>query len=267
LQRCYNWIKKINGCGIKIHSIENIEPINCDSQFIFATGLGGTDREYLSYSKKFGENNTTIIKWDETCTDIDSHIRKVKDNLPSDKPFVFCGLSLGGALAIELLSREIIPNLQGVILIGSSRKIKQDGGLNFIMKFPWFFLWIFSFILVLLFPITIFIWGKKTFDTYRDLFDFLRRDGAKKIHKQYNLCLKKLGDAEKILQPEIPILYVGLPKDALVDEKDLEFTLKLFANSKKHLIDVNSIHLMEKYDPLIVEKIAEEAEFIGLIKS
>ncbi|NHJ49318.1 MAG: hypothetical protein FK733_16130 [Asgard group archaeon] len=252
---------------IKINSIEDIKPINCDNKLLFATGLGGFTREYPHYNRKFGEENVTIIKWDETCTDVDSHLQKIKDNIPQDQPFVLSGLSLGGALAIELLSRETIPNLQGVILIGSSRKIKQDGGLRFIMKFPWFFLWIFAFFLLLCFPITIFIWRKKTFDTYKELFRFLRVDGAKKIHKQYNLTLKKLGAADKVLQPEIPILYVGLPKDVLVDEKDLEFTLKLFKNAKKQLLELNSIHMNEKYDSLIVEKIAEEAEFIGLVKN
>ncbi|MGC9779832.1 MAG: hypothetical protein HZR80_11365 [Candidatus Heimdallarchaeota archaeon] len=99
------------------------------------------------------------------------------------------------------------------------------------------------------------------------MFKFLKRDGAKKIHKQYNLTLKKLGTAECVLQPEIPLLCVGLPKDTLVEEKDLEDTKAMFHNARDNLIyGTNSIHLIEKYDPITVDNIAEEAEFIGLLK-
>lgn len=242
------------------------EKLNCDSKFVLATGLGGKTREYPDYEEKFGKENLTIIKWDDSCTDIDSHLQKMKNNFPKKEPFVLCGHSLGGALTIELLNREIIPNLQGVILIGSSRKIKQDAGLGIIMRFPWFFLWIFAFLFVLVLPITIFIYGKKTFDTYKELFNFLKRDGAKNIHRQYNLTLKKLGTAEKVKQPELPFLYVGLTKDVLVDEDDLDITMSMFKKSRKQIIEANSIHLTEKFDSIIVEKIAEEAEFLGLIK-
>ncbi|NHK30687.1 MAG: hypothetical protein FK730_05005 [Asgard group archaeon] len=241
-------------------------PLECDSRVILATGLGGITREYPDYEEKFGKDNLVIVKWGKSCTDVDSHLQKMKDNFPKKEPFILCGHSLGGALAIELLNRENIPNLQGVVLIGSSRKIKQDGGLRFIMKFPWFFLWIFAFMFVLAFPITIFFYGKKTLDTYKELFSFLKRDGAKNIHRQYNLTLKKLGTADKVLQPEIPMLYVGLTKDVLVDEDDLEITMALFKESRKQLIEANQIHLTEKFDSIIVEKIAAEAVFLGLTK-
>lgn len=242
------------------------EPLRCNSKVVLATGLGGSTRVYPDYEGKFGIDNLTVIKWDDSCTDIDSHLQKMKVNFPKNEPFVLCGHSLGGALTIELLNREIVPNLQGIVLIGSSKKIKQDGGLRFIMKFPWFFLWIFSFLFVLAFPITIFIYGKKTFDTCKQLFTFLKRDGAKKIHRQYNLTLKKLGTAEKVLQSDIPFLYVGLTKDVLVDEDDLDITMAMFKESRKQLIKAKTIHLIEKFDSIIVEKIAEEAEFLGLIK-
>ena len=228
---------------------------------------GGSEREYPDYFQKFGKNNVEIIKWDETCTDIDSHLVKLKKHLPNDEPFVLCGHSMGGGLIIELMKREKILGLQGVVLIGASKKIKQDSGLKFIMRFPWIFLWIFAILMVLALPITVFIWRSKTIDTYLELFRFLRRDGAKKIHRQYNLTLKKLGNVDSILQPEIPLLFVGLPEDTLVDKQDLKITKALFHKSRENLIlGTNSIHLIEKYDPIIVEKIAEEAEFIGLVK-
>ena len=78
--------------------------------------------------------------------------------------------------------------------------------------------------------------------------------------------MKKLGTADKVLQPDIPMLYVGLTKDVLVDEEDLDITMALFNNSRKQLIEVNQIHLTEKFDSIIVEKIAEEAVFLGLTK-
>jgi hypothetical protein len=62
------------------------------------------------------------------------------------------------------------------------------------------------------------------------------------------------------------MLYVGLTKDVLVDEDDLDITMALFNESRKQLIEVNQIHLTEKFDSIIVEKIAEEALFLGLIK-
>ena len=240
-------------------------PIRCESKVFISTGFGGIGREYPDYEAKFGKENVTVIRWDKTCTDIDSHLAKIKETIPNNEPFVLCGHSLGGSLAIELLSRERIPFLQSLVLIGSSRRIKKEQGLEFIMKFPWFFLWPFAVLMALAFPITIFIWREKTFDTYYELFKFLKRDGAKKIHKQYNLTLKKLGAAKSIIDPTLPVLYVGLPKDSLIDEEDLEFTLKMFNKSKKSLINANSIHLIEKYDPITVEKIAEEAEYTGLV--
>ena len=240
-------------------------PINCDSKIFISTGFGGIGREYPDYEAKFGKENVTVIRWDKSCTDIDSHLAKIKETIPKDEPFVLCGHSLGGSLAIELLSREKVPFLQSLVLIGSSRRIKKEQGLEFIMKFPWFFLWPFAVLMALAFPITIFIWREKTFDTYYELFKFLGRDGARKIHKQYNLTLKKLGSAESIADPTLPVLYVGLPKDSLIDDEDLEYTLNMFKKSKKSIINANSIHLIEKYDPITVEKIAEEAGFIGLI--
>ncbi|HUU78021.1 MAG TPA: alpha/beta hydrolase [candidate division Zixibacteria bacterium] len=240
-------------------------PLKCESKVLISTGFGGLGREYPDYEAKFGNENVTVIRWDKTCTDIDSHIAKMKETFPQNDPFVLCGHSLGGSLAIELLSREKITNLQGLVLIGSSRKIKKEQCLEFIMWFPWFCLWPFAILIALAFPITVLIWREKTFDTYYELFKFLGRDGARKIHKQYNLTLKKLGSAESIVDNELPVLYVGLIKDSLVDDKDLEFTLNMFKNNRKQIINSNSIHLIEKYDPITVEKIAIEAEFIGLV--
>lgn len=131
--------------------------LKCDSRVIIATGFGGSGREYPDYLKRFGEDNVEVIRWDETCTDSDSHLVKLKANLPKKEPFVLCGHSLGGGLIIELMNREKVPGLQEVVLIGSSKRIKEDAGLKFMMSFPWFFLWIFAFLLVLAFPITMFI--------------------------------------------------------------------------------------------------------------
>lgn len=235
-------------------------------KILIATGLGGVGRKYPDYYAKFGEENVDVVRWDNSCTDIDSHLVKLKKAIPKDEPFVFCGHSLGGCLVLELLSREKVPSLKGLALIGSSRQIRREKGGAFMMWFPWFFLWIFAFLLVLAFPITIFIWRKKTFDTYQELFKFLGRDGAKKIHKQYNLTIKKLGSVESVVNPNIPVVYVGLPQDVLIDNEDLEFTLAMFTNSRKQLIHLNTLHLIEKFDPITVEKIALEAEFLGLLK-
>lgn len=241
-------------------------PIKCVSKVLIATGFGGLSREYPDYYAKFGQKNVEVIRLDRSCTDVDSHLKKMRETFPKEKPFIICGHSLGGMLTIELLSREKIPNLKGVVLIGSSRKVKEKSGLKFMMKFPWFFLWFFLILLIIAFPITVIAWRKKTYDTYYELFKFLRRDGAKKIHKQYNMTLKKLGTAMKVLQPEIPFLYVGLEKDTLVDDNDLEFTKSMFKNVRVQIIEAKSLHLIEKYDPITVEKIANEAEFLGLIK-
>lgn len=94
---------------------------------------------------------------------------------------------------------------------------------------------------------------------------FVTKDGAKKIHRQFNQTLKKLGGVTSVKNPNLPLLFVRLRNDILVDQKDLEFTKSMFKNVHKQIIETEALHLTEKFDHITVEKIANEAEFIGLI--
>ncbi|MEA2070791.1 MAG: hypothetical protein U9O98_05815 [Asgard group archaeon] len=58
--------------------LSSLSFLDCKTKFILATGLGGTGREYKAYKKVFREENVEIIYWDESCIDIDSHLKKLK---------------------------------------------------------------------------------------------------------------------------------------------------------------------------------------------
>ncbi|MBD3189697.1 MAG: hypothetical protein GF308_03595 [Candidatus Heimdallarchaeota archaeon] len=239
--------------------------LEIDTPILLCTGLGGAGRCYPDYYAKFGEEKVKVLCWDKNCTDLKSHLDFIRANIPENQSFVAVGHSMGGSLLLELLARERIPNLEGLVLVGASRRMRSDQGLNFIMKFPWFFLWIFSILITLAFPITILFWRSKTYDTYRELWRFLTKDGAQKIHKQYNLTLRKLGTIKRILNPEVPLVIVRLKEDTLIDKKDLAYTKTMFHNVHEQIIKSNSLHLTEKFDPITVEKIALEAKFLRLI--
>ncbi|MGC9781186.1 MAG: alpha/beta hydrolase [Candidatus Heimdallarchaeota archaeon] len=140
------------------------ERLAIDSKIVLATGLGGVGRKYPDYYAKFGEENVTVLCWNKNCTDLESHIQKIKENIPKDTPFVACGHSMGGSIWLELLSREKVPNLKGIVLVGASRKLRSEQGVEFIMKFLWPFLWFFVTLVTIALPITIFIWRHKTFE-------------------------------------------------------------------------------------------------------
>ncbi|MEA2070790.1 MAG: hypothetical protein U9O98_05810 [Asgard group archaeon] len=171
---------------------------------------------------------------------------------------------MGGMLIIELLSRKSFENLKGIILVGASRKLKTEQGLNILMKLPWFCLWPLAIMFFFFIPITFFIWWGKTWETYQEMYSFLIKDGAKKIHRQYNQTLKKLGDVNSLKNPDIPLVVIRLPKDTLVDEKDLKVTEKMFQNYREKIIPSDSIHLDEKFDPITVKLIAEEKDFLQM---
>ena len=239
--------------------------LDTNVKVIVATGLGGAGREYPDYQAKFGKENVAIVCWDDACSDLDSHLEKLKANIPEEEPFVGVGHSMGGCIWLELLHRETMPNQKGLVLVGASRKVRGNQGVEFIMKRPWWFIWIMFFGLTIVFPMMLFIWRKKTFDTYKELWRFLTKDGARKIHNQYNLTLKKLGFIEQVKNPDLPLVIVRLQKDTLVDEKDLEFTKQMFNNVHEQIIASDSLHLTEKFDHFTVEKIALEANFLGMI--
>ena len=245
------------------HHHEKLE--NIRAKVVVATGLGGAGREYPDYYAKFGKENVTIVCWDDTVSDLDSHIAKLKENIPKEEPFIAVGHSMGGCIWLELLNRENIPNQTGQVLVGCSRMVRGDQGVEFIMKRPWWFIWIMVLGLTAIFPIMLPIWRKKTFDTYRELWRFVTKDGARKIHNQYNLTLKKLGHISSVQNPDLPMVIVRLQKDTLVDDEDLEFTKSMFNNPREQIIETDALHLTEKFDHITVEKIALEAEYLGLV--
>lgn len=241
------------------------EKLDVDAKLIVTVGLGGKGREFPDYYAKYGEENVQLVLWDETCSDIESHLNYLKKYIPKDEPFVGVGHSMGGCLWLELLNRESYPNQRGQVLVGCSRYVRGDQGVEFMMKRPWWFIWIIVIGITLIFPIMSFIWKKKTFDSYYEMWRFVIRDGAKKIHNQYNLTLKKLGFVENVKNPDLPLVIVRLRQDTLVDEDDLEYTKSMFNNVHEQIIESDSLHLTGKFDSITVEKIAIEAEFLGLI--
>ncbi|MHA1212929.1 MAG: alpha/beta fold hydrolase, partial [Candidatus Heimdallarchaeota archaeon] len=223
-------------------------------------------RQFPDYYAKFGEENVTCVLWDKTCTDLEAHIVYLKKYFPKDKPFIAVGHSMGGSILLEICSRELIPNMKGLVLVGAAQTLRVDGGVRFMMKRHWFRItWLVCFLTAIA-PIMVFIWRKKTYDTYKELWRFTTNDGAKKIHTQYNQTIKRLGGITSVKNPDMPFMFVRLEEDTLVDNDDLNFTRTLFKNIRDKIIETNSLHLTEKFDHLTVEKIAEEAEFIGLIR-
>ena len=74
-----------------------------------------------------------------------------------------------------------------------------------------------------------------------------------------------LGGVTEVKNSELPLLLVRLEKDTLVDEEDLKFTKAMFKNVREEIIETDSLHLTEKFDYITVERIANQAEFLGLI--
>lgn len=109
------------------------EPLAIDVKIVVATGLGGAERFYPDYEVKFGKDNCIIVTCDKSCTDLDAHINFLKERIPKE-PFVACGHSMGGSIWLELISREFISNMKGLVLVGSARTLKQDQGVKFLMK-------------------------------------------------------------------------------------------------------------------------------------
>jgi len=247
------------------HKHEPLEGIEC--KVVVATGLGGAGRFYPDYEAKFGKENCIIVTWDKTCTDLEAHINYLKSKLPKDEPFVGVGHSMGGSIWLEVCSREKIPNMRGLVLVGSARMLRSDQGVQFMMKRHWFRLWWIVLLITFAFPIMLFIWRKKTFDTYHEMWRFITKDGARKIHTQYNKTLKKLGGVSSVKDPDMPLLVVRLREDTLVDPKDLEFTKSMFRNVHEQIIETDALHLTEKFDYITVEKIALEADFLGLVNA
>ncbi len=241
------------------------ERLGINAKIVVATGLGGAGRFYPDYEVKFGKENCIIVTWDKRCTDLDAHINYLKEKIPKKEPFVAVGHSMGGSIWLELVSRESIPNMKGLVLVGAARTLRSDQGIKFLMRHHWMRIWGMVIMMTLLAPIMVFIWRKKTYDTYREMWRFVTKDGAKKIHTQYNQTLKRLGGITKVVNQDLPLLCVRLKTDTLVDEEDLEFTKAMFNNVREQIIETNSLHLTEKFDHITVEKIANEAEFIGLI--
>jgi alpha-beta hydrolase superfamily lysophospholipase len=241
------------------------EFLEVDRKIVVAVGLGGGGRLFPDYEVKFGKENCIIVTWDKTCTDLDAHINFLKAYIPKDEPFVAVGHSMGGSIWLEIISREIIPNMVGLVMVGCARTLKQDQGVKFLMKRHWLRIWFFVLLLTFAAPIMVFIWRKKTIDSYREMWRFVVKDGAKKIHTQVNQTLNKLGSVTSVKNPDLPVLFVRLRTDTLVSEQDLEFTMNMFTNIREQIIETDALHLNQRFDPITVEKIANEAEFIGLI--
>ncbi|NHJ47805.1 MAG: hypothetical protein FK733_08455 [Asgard group archaeon] len=242
------------------------EFLKVDSKIVVAVGLGGEGRLFPDYEVKYGKENCIFVTWDKTCTDLDAHINFLKAHIPKDEPFVAVGHSMGGSIWLEVISRDNIPNMKGLVLVGCARTLKQDQGVKFIMKRHWLRVWFFVLLLTFAAPIMVLIWREKTLDSYREMWRFVTKDGAKKIHTQVNQTLNKLGGVTSIMNPDLPILFVRLQSDTLVCNDDLEITKNMFNNVHEQIIESEALHLTQKFDHITVEKIANEAEFIGLIK-
>jgi len=240
--------------------------IDVDAKILVATGLGGAGREYPDYYAKFGKENVDILCWEGDISDLDSHIETLRKRIPKDDPFIGVGHSMGGSIWLELLARENPPNMRGLVLVGCARKLRVSGGMEFMMGGHWIRILLIAIFLTLIAPIMVFVWRKKTYDTYRELWRFITKDGAPKIHRQYNLTLARLGGVEKLVNPDLPLVFVRLNEDTLVDYEDLEITKALFNNVHEQIIETNSLHLTEKFDPITVERIALESKFLGLTK-
>ena len=180
------------------------------------------------------------------------------------------GYSMGGCNLIELLSRKALPNCNGIVLVGAARILTPHWFLNFLFKLPVPLIYFFAGLIALLFPFNLIVSGfnlKKAIPASFEGLERLIENGAGKMKKEYNQCVRKVGrNVENILEEnkDIPLLIIRIQKDMMVDEEDLATVKSFFNKWDEEILPEHIIHLTHKYDRLYIELIDERKDFFGI---
>lgn len=237
-------------------------------KIIVVAGFSNYNREYPDYTKKFGEQNVHWTTNRDRYT-VEEHLAELKSKIPKDQPYILSGHSMGGALIIELMKREKIDNCKGIVLVGASRRIFPHWALNFIFHMPIPIIYLFAITLVISFPISLIV---NLFNLHKakqasfEAFQRIRDCGARRMKKEFNLCLRDLGkDTEDILEvnKNIPVLFLRLKKDMMLREWDIKLTKSFFNNWKEIIIPSDCIHLTHDFDDKVAELINRELSFFS----
>ena len=235
---------------------------------VVAAGFSNYTREYPAYSKKFGKDNVIWTTNAKRYT-IEDHLDELESKLPTDKPFLLVGHSMGGSIIIELLSRKPVKNCKGVTLIGAARTCPSHWFLNFLFYLPVPIIYSFFILLVILFPLNFILTGFNLHKAKQASFEGITRlveNGAREIKKEYNYCLRKIGRTVENIHEEnrdIPTLFIHLEKEMMVDEEDLSKTKLMFSNKREHVIVTDTIHLTHDFDYTVADILGENLDFFG----
>ena len=235
---------------------------------ILAPGFSNYYREYPAYEERYGKENFAHTTNYKRFT-IEEHLDEIESVIPKNRDYILIGYSLGGCNLIELLSRKKLQNCKGVILVGAARILTPHPFLNFLFRLPVPLIYFFATILALFFPINFIISGfnlKKAIPASFEGLVRLIENGAGKMKKEYNYCVRKVGrNVEDILESnkEIPLLVIRLQKDMMIDEEDLNVVKSFFKKSKEKFLPKNIIHLTHKFDSLYIKIIDEHRDFFG----
>lgn len=236
---------------------------------ILAPGFSNYKRTYPTYEERYGKDNfayTTNYK----RYSIDDHLEEIESLIPENKPFMIAGYSMGGCNIIELLSRRALTNCKGVVLIGAARILTPHWFLNYLFRLPVPLIYFLAIFIALLFPFNFIVSGfnlKKAIPASFEGLVRLIENGAGKMKKEYNGCVRKVGrNVEDILEEnrKIPLLIIRIQEDMMTDEEDLATVRTFFTKSKERILPENIIHLTHKYDSLYIQIIDGEKDFFGL---
>ena len=236
---------------------------------ILAPGYSNYYRKYPAYEERYGKENfayaTNLNRFS-----VEDHLEELETLIPENRPYMIAGYSMGGCNIIELLSRKVLVNCKGIILVGAARILTPHWFLNFLFKLPVPIIYFFAILIALFFPINLIVSGFNLKKAIPASFEGLYRlieNGARKMKKEYNQCVRVVGrNVSDILEEnkDIPLLIIRIQKDMMVDEEDLELVKSFFKRWDEEILPAHIIHLTHKYDPLYIEIIENKKDFFGI---
>ena len=238
---------------------------------VVAAGYSNYDREYPAHVEKFGENNV-VNTTTKGRFSVQEHIDELHDLLPQDKEYLLIGHSMGIPTIIELMNKIHLKNCRGAVFVAGSRIQETHWFFEFLFRLPVPLIYVTASLLTLLFPINLLVYKFNFHKAFQASFDGIWRlivSGAGNMKKEYWDCLKKIGqDVHGVLEEnkDIPILFLRLAKDKLVNDEDVKYTKTFFKNIKEIILPYDSIHLTHDYDFLVMDVIGEQLDYFGYDK-
>ena len=238
---------------------------------VVAAGYSNYDREYPAHTEKFGKDNV-VNTTTKGRFSVQEHIDELHELLPKEREYLLIGHSMGIPTTIELMNKIPLKNCRGAVFVAGSRTQESHWFFEFLFRLPVPLIYVMGSILTLMFPINLIIYKFNFHKTFQASFDGIWRlivSGAGNMKREYWDCLKKIGrDVHGVLEEnkEIPILFLRLKKDKLVNDEDVEYTKTFFKNIKEIILPYDSIHLTHDYDFLVLDVIGEQLDFFGYDK-